>query len=77
MQTSESNTQPATPSPRLWRMPDIKSATRICKSKIYSMIADGSFPPPVKIGRATAFVRGEVEAWIQARIAESRQPAAS
>lgn len=77
MQTSESNTRPATSSPRLWRLPDIKEATRIGKSKIYSMIADGSFPQPVKIGRATAFVRSDVEAWIAARIAESHPPVAA
>jgi predicted DNA-binding transcriptional regulator AlpA len=33
-------------------------------------MAAGKFPRPVKVGRASRFVAAEVDAWIQARVAD-------
>lgn len=49
---------------------EVARRVRMCKSKLYAEIASGRFPQPVKIGRSTAFVSAEVDAWISARIAE-------
>jgi prophage regulatory protein len=38
----------------------------------YKLIQDGEFPRPVKFGRSSRWLKSEVEAWVQARIQESR-----
>lgn len=38
----------------------------------YKLIQDGLFPKPIKLGRSSRWLRSEVEAWLQQRIAESR-----
>jgi len=58
------------------RLIDINAAsdlTGMCRSRIYSMIANGEFVQPVKIGRSTRFVEGEVDAWIR-HTAGQREP---
>lgn len=39
---------------------DVLRLTRLSRSKIYLMIKAGQFPGPVKIGRASRWVAGEV-----------------
>lgn len=39
---------------------------------IYRLIKDGLFPKPIKLGRSSRWLQSEVEAWLQARIDESR-----
>ncbi|MCV5886201.1 AlpA family phage regulatory protein, partial [Escherichia coli] len=38
----------------------------------YKLIKDCLFPKPVKLGRSSRWLKSEVEAWLQARIAQSR-----
>lgn len=38
----------------------------------YKLIQDGLFPKPIKMGRSSRWLRSEVEAWVQQRIALSR-----
>ncbi|NTF80543.1 helix-turn-helix transcriptional regulator [Rhizobium rhizogenes] len=46
-------------------------ATSLSRTLLTLMAAAGRFPAPVALGeRRIAFVRAEVEAWIDARIAE-------
>ncbi|WP_370602822.1 helix-turn-helix transcriptional regulator [Escherichia coli] len=40
---------------------------------IYRLIKDGIFPKPIKLGRSSRWLQSEVEAWLQERIAQSRQ----
>ena len=39
----------------------------------YKLIKDGDFPKPIKLGRSSRWMQSEVEAWLQQRIAQSRQ----
>lgn len=58
----------------MWRLPVVMARTGLSKSTIYHYVSQGKFPRPVNIGpRAVAWIAEEVEAWIQARIDESRQ----
>ena len=43
-----------------------------CKSNswMYKKIAEGSFPPPVKLGRSSVWLESEVADYIAARIEE-------
>ncbi|MBT0729640.1 helix-turn-helix transcriptional regulator [Rosenbergiella nectarea] len=54
------------------RLIDFKEAlNRTKKSWAYELIKQNRFPKPIKIGsRSIAFVESEIDAWIDARIAE-------
>ena len=57
----------------LIRMSETMRRTGYGRAWIYKLIAQGSFPKPVKIGsRSIAFVESEIDEWINQRIAESR-----
>jgi len=57
-------------SPTLIRLPQVKQCTGLSRSTIYSLIKKGDFPVSVALGaRAIAFVKSEVDEWIQERIA--------
>lgn len=65
----------ATPenSTRLIRRRQVEERTGLGRSSLYAKIARGEFPAPVKLGaRASAWINGEVEAWICARVSASR-----
>jgi prophage regulatory protein len=48
--------------------------TGLSRSTIYNWISLGGFPVQVKLGpRSVAWVKEEIEAWVSARIAESRK----
>ena len=38
----------------------------------YKLIKVGGFPATIKMGRSSRWLKSEVEAWLQARIAQSR-----
>lgn len=62
---------------RLLRRPEVEKQTGLRKSRIYELISAGAFPKPVAIGgRARGWVDAEVDAWIEARIAERDSQAA-
>jgi prophage regulatory protein len=51
-----------------------RPAVPLSRSPIYELIADKRFPAPVKPSeRASAWNADEVEAWVDARVAESRE----
>ena len=56
--------------PRLLRLPDVEQLTGFKKSHLYALIKSGAFPAPIKAGRATRFLEGEVFGWIRARVAD-------
>lgn len=49
---------------------DVQNATGMARSTLYAKIADGLFPPPVKLGtRFACWQSKELETWMHARIA--------
>ena len=61
---------------QLLRLPAVMAATGLSRSTIYLRLSRDEFPKPVPLGargRAIGFLRGEVEAWIAARIAQRDQ----
>jgi prophage regulatory protein len=57
----------------LLRLPQVLSRVGLKTTRIYQLVGDGEFPAPVRIGeRSVGWVEDEVEAWIQARIAQPR-----
>lgn len=56
----------------LLRWPDVQSCCGLSRSRAHELAAEGKFPKPVKIGggRASAWIKSEIEAWISTKIAE-------
>lgn len=53
------------------RLPDVLARTGLKRANLYLLMQRGGFPEPVKISsRSNGWVESEVEAWIEARIAE-------
>ena len=50
----------------------ITQLTGLTDKWFYKLIKDGKFPKPTKFGRSSRWRKSEVEAWLQARIDESR-----
>lgn len=60
-------------SDRLIRLPEVKSLTGLSRSSIYSGVAAGTFPAPIKIGaRAVAWSHAATQRWIHERIRAAR-----
>lgn len=55
---------------KLIRLPVVLQRTGLKRSKLYDLMAQGAMPKPVKIGSCAAWPEPEIEAWIEARIAE-------
>ncbi|MGH8588602.1 MAG: helix-turn-helix transcriptional regulator [Gammaproteobacteria bacterium] len=58
---------------RLIRLPEVLDRTGLGKSAIYERIRLREFPSPVKLGRSSVFVEGEIQEWINAQIAARDQ----
>jgi prophage regulatory protein len=50
------------------RLPFVKGITGLSRSTIYSMMEEGTFPRPIKIGRrAVAWREADIAAWLESR----------
>jgi prophage regulatory protein len=61
-------------SKRLLRRPGVQDKVGMGRSAIYELIRSGQFPAPIKIGRSSFWVEGEIDAWIERRIQQARGP---
>ena len=53
---------------RFLRRPEVENLTGLSRSTIYSMISNGEFPKPVRIGRrAVAWRESVIQSWIAER----------
>ena len=53
---------------RLLRIEEVEVMTGLAKSTIYRLVKEGSFPPPVRVGkRAVRWKEWEVREWIRSR----------
>ncbi len=65
--------QQQTKSARILRLPDVELKTGRPCSSIYWMMANNTFPSPIKLGqRSVGWLESEVDQWIDERIKESR-----
>ena len=56
---------------RIYRRPDVENLVGLSRSTLYAMMAEGTFPKPVKLGkRAVGWHERDVLAWIQSRSVE-------
>lgn len=66
------NTSPALLNDQLVDMAFITTYTEMTDKWFYKLISEGLFPKPIKLGRSSRWLKSEVEAWVQQRIAYSR-----
>lgn len=57
---------------RILRLPAVRQLIGLSRSSIYARIQAGTFPAPVKMGKASGWVEAEVQAWIDHQIAKTR-----
>ena len=70
--TPEAGKLPAIPATeKLLPLPEVESRSGFKSSFLYSLIKEGKFPAPVKIGTASRWRESEVQAWIHAQIESS------
>lgn len=54
----------------IMRLPEVAAVCGKSRAAIYKAISKGEFPKQVKLsGRSSGWVRGEIEAWVKARMA--------
>ena len=59
----------------LFRLPAVIDKVGLSKSTIYKMIAAGTFPPPIKLGkRASGWWEDEIDAWLVSRSTSPASP---
>ena len=54
---------------------DMKFITRLTGQSdkwFYKLIQEGVFPKPIKMGRASRWLKSDLEEWLQAKINDSR-----
>ena len=57
---------------KIYHRPDVESLVGLSRSTIYVMIADGTFPKPIKLGnRAVGWRHSDVLTWLQIRTSEA------
>jgi len=57
----------------LIRRRHVERRTGLSRTSIYRLISEGQFPKPVSLGiRAVGWVESEIDAWLAARVADSR-----
>ena len=59
----------------LLRLPEVSTLASMSRTQIYDRIQVGTFPKPIKQGKASVWVRGEIEAWVQSQISEGPRKA--
>lgn len=72
MNTTDTTNAPSPLDEPLVDMKFITKFTGLTDKWFYKQIQEGLFPKPIKFGRSSRWLRSEVEAWLQARIAGSR-----
>lgn len=56
---------------RTLRRRDVEARTGLSRSTLYAMMAQGTFPKPVRLGaRAVGWPESEIAAWLESRKAE-------
>lgn len=68
---------PDQPVRRIIRLPAVSDMVSLSRSSIYARVQAGTFPAPVKMGKASGWVESEIQAWIDAQIHATRRTTSS
>lgn len=56
---------------RFVRLSDVETAIGLKRSQIYRMAGDGTFPRPIKLGKASRWSLRAVKAWMDQQVTEA------
>ncbi|EOZ5676526.1 helix-turn-helix transcriptional regulator [Morganella morganii] len=73
MNTTDTTTAASLLDDPLVDMKEITKLTGLTDKWFYKLIQKGQFPKPIKLGNRSRWLTSEVNAWLQARITESRE----
>ena len=65
-------TKPALTEDEFIDMKFITRLTGLSDKWFYKLIQEGVFPKPIKMGRASRWLKSDLEEWLQAKINDSR-----
>lgn len=57
---------------KILRLPAVRELVGLSRSGIYARIQAGTFPSPIKMGKASGWIEAEIQAWIEHQIAKTR-----
>ena len=58
---------------KIMKLHEVVGTTGVARSSLYKMIALGTFPEPIQLGkRSVGWIEAEVQSWIKSRIDHSR-----
>jgi prophage regulatory protein len=73
---SNEQQQLVTKNPRFIRWPEVKTRVGYSRSQVHSLIKQGRFPAPCKLGaRASGWLESAIDEWIDSRISASQATA--
>ena len=59
---------------QILRLPAVRERVAMSRSTIYQRVSEGTFPPPVNLGkRAVGWLASEIDSWLAAQIERSRK----
>ena len=62
---------------KIARRKQVESRTGLSRSSIYAAMAAGTFPKPIRLGAlSVGWLESEIDAWLNGRIAATRNPSA-
>lgn len=61
---------------KLINIRNVCSRVGFCRSKVYAMIKESSFPKPIKIGKASRWDDEDIDQWIERHTSSQKQNAA-
>ena len=60
--------------PTILRRKQVEARTGLARSTIYQYVKAGTFPAPISLGvKSVGWIEAEVNAWLEARIDDSRK----
>lgn len=66
--------QEVTGGQRFLRREEVLALVGLSRSKLYELMAEGTFPSPVSVGRAVRWVEEEVLSWMHFCVSKRRSP---
>lgn len=69
LHTAEKSATPANTGTALLSFNPLANYVSMGRSRIYALINEGDFPPPIKIGKSSRWLKSEIDSWITAQAA--------
>ena len=69
LHTAEKSASPAITGTALLAFEPLSNYVDMGRSRIYALIKESGFPPPIKIGKSSRWLKSEIDSWIATQAA--------